>query len=47
MRHQRLSMMPSGNLEYPPGNRTDHGIAGARGSLPKSSVTAAELTLPY
>jgi hypothetical protein len=42
-----VRVMPFANLEYPPGNRKDHGIAGARGPLPKSGLTPAELALPY
>jgi hypothetical protein len=39
--------MPFANLEHAPGHGKDHGIAGARGALPKSNLTPAELTLPY
>ena len=42
-----VRVMPFANLEYPPGNRKDHGIAGARGPVPKSGLTPAELALPY
>ena len=37
-----VRVMPFANLEFPRGNRKNHGIKHARGPLPLSSLTAAE-----